>query len=327
MTKARRLLFAAGCCGGGLSLAAAALVGIVLAEASVTRKRVLGHPLVQDPPDASGYWGSGSGEPMTLVLMGDSIAVGRGVEQIHEVPGVLLAVALSDLADCPVRLIQVAVTGSESSDLALQVERVLDDKPHVAVMMIGSNDVTSRVPARVAVEHLRKAVRDLRDIGCEVVVGTCPDLGSLRPVPQPLRAVSRYWSRQMAAAQTVAVVEADGRSVSLASILSPEFARQPEYFSADEFHPSPVGYARAAAVMLPSIADALGLAAPPDLHTLHAYEVHEAAALAADEAGIEVTAGVARRGTSFAVSLRRRPARLPTPAEVSRADHHDEDDA
>lgn len=310
--------------GSGLGIGAVALAAVITMQATRARKRVLGHPGVSDPADASGYWGSGSGEPMTLAMMGDSIAVGRGAEHYHQVPGVLLAVALSNLADCPVRLLQAAVTGSESRALDQQVQRVLPEKPNVAVIIVGANDITSRNSPKVAVEHLRKAVLDLREIGCEVVVATCPDLGSLRPVPQPLRTLSRYWSRQMAAAQTVAVVEADGRSVSLASILSPEFAARPEYFSVDEFHPSPAGYARAAAVVLPSIADALGLEAPPDLHTLHAYEVHEAAAAASDQAGIEVSAAVPRRGMAFALSLRRRPARLPTTDEVRQADHHTE---
>jgi hypothetical protein len=64
----------------------------------------------------------------------------------------------------------------------------------------------------------------------------------------------------MAAAQTVAVVEAGGRTVSLGDLLGPEFAERPhEMFSADRFHPSPAGYARAAAALLPSVYAALGV--------------------------------------------------------------------
>ena len=52
----------------------------------------------------------------------------------------------------------------------------------------------------------------------------------------------------MAAAQTIAVVEAGGRTVSLGSVLGPSFAEDQDLFSADEFHPSAAGYAAAAAV-------------------------------------------------------------------------------
>ena len=63
----------------------------------------------------------------------------------------------------------------------------------------------------------------------------------------------------MAAAQTIAVVEAGGRTVSLGSVLGPAFASDRDMFSVDEFHPSAVGYAQAAAVLLPSVADSVGV--------------------------------------------------------------------
>ena len=103
-------------------------------------------------------------------------------------------------------------------------------------------------------------MRRLRDAGAEVVVGTCPDLGTIEPVAQPLRLLARRWSRDLAAAQTVAVVEAGGRTVSLGDLLGPEFYERPhEMFSSDRFHPSAAGYARAAAALLPSVCAALGL--------------------------------------------------------------------
>jgi hypothetical protein len=63
----------------------------------------------------------------------------------------------------------------------------------------------------------------------------------------------------LAAAQTVAVVEAGGRTVSIGDLLGKAFEADPaRMFSADKFHPSADGYARAAAVMLPTLLAALG---------------------------------------------------------------------
>ena len=327
MSSTRLITKASAFAGGSVGLAAVTMFAILRGEARMARRRVLSHAGVQDPPDGTGYWGSGVGTALTLAMIGDSSAVGRGVHDVTQTPGVLLAVALSELADRPVRLVQVAVSGSESRDLDLQIGRVLPERPDIAVLMIGTNDVTARVSPATAMAHLRRAVLTLRDAGTQVVVGTCPDLGTLRPVPQPLRRFGRRWSRQMAAAQTVAVVEAGGRSVSLGSILGPEFAVRPELFSKDEFHPSASGYARAAAVKLPSVADALELPAPTEVHTLPVEggvrPVARAAARAATRPGTEVTAAPGRtggRGRLFALSLRRRPARMPTSAEVSDAD-------
>jgi hypothetical protein len=92
-----------------------------------------------------------------------------------------------------------------------------------------------------------------------VVVGTCPDLGAIQPIKPPLRWLARRWSRQLAAAQTVAVVEAGGRTVSMGDLLGPAFEANPaRMFSSDRFHPSAEGYARAAAVVMPTLLAALG---------------------------------------------------------------------
>ena len=93
-----------------------------------------------------------------------------------------------------------------------------------------------------------------------VLVGTCPDLGTIKPIPPPLKQVARTWSRRVAAAQTIAVLEGGGRTVSLGSVLGPEFAAAPALlFGPDQFHPSAAGYRSLSAVLLPSTLAALGL--------------------------------------------------------------------
>jgi len=197
------------------------------------------------------------------------------------------------------------------------------------VIMIGANDVTNRSRPSEAVDHLGRAVRRLRADGAEVVVCTCPDLGTVEPIAQPLRLVARVWSRQLAAAQTIAVVEAGGRTVSLGDVLGPEFAANPtEMFSADRFHPSAAGYAAAAAVTLPSVCAALGLwpeeadaVTDRRLFSLDgATPVASAAARAAGRPGSEVSGGEvagAERGPRgrWAFLRRRRPR--PSPAPVA----------
>ena len=91
-------------------------------------------------------------------------------------------------------------------------------------------------------------------------MGTCPDLGTIRPVAQPLRAYARRVSRELALAQATAVNAAGGRAVRLADLLGPTFEASPEdYFSADRFHPSATGYAACAEAVLPACLAALGL--------------------------------------------------------------------
>jgi len=292
---AKRIAMAAAYGGGGLGVLSAGAFGLIRAEAALAR-RAIGEP-TGEPPSAAGVYGAHhQAEPLTLALLGDSSAAGLGVDHPHQAPGAMLAAGLAECADRPVHLVCPAVVGAKSSDLALQVDAVEADSPDIAVVMIGANDVTHRVKPPTAVRHLDHAVRRLREIGAEVVVGTCPDLGTVEPVAQPLRWIARRSSRQLAAAQTIVVVEAGGRTVSLGDILGPEFASSPkEMFGPDRFHPPPAGYASAAAALLPSVCAALDVwfgeeAEPvPDLTRGEGVRpIALAAVEAADEPGTEV---------------------------------------
>ncbi|MBW8481565.1 SGNH/GDSL hydrolase family protein [Actinomadura parmotrematis] len=257
---ARRIAAAAAVGGGGITALGGMTFALVVAEAKLARKIIQGTPS-GSPPVADGVYGLGlPGAPLSFAMLGDSTAAGLGVQVPDETPAAMLAAGLSSIAGRPVRLTNVAVSGSRSAALEGQTGRALEAVPDVAVIMIGANDVTGRVPAGESVRHLGDAVRRLREAGCQVVVGTCPDLGSVKPVMQPLRWIAQRASRQLAAAQTIAVVENGGRSVSLGDLLGREFAAAPvEMFSADRYHPSARGYAAAAMAVLPSMAIALGL--------------------------------------------------------------------
>ncbi len=179
-----------------------------------------------------------------MVVLGDSSAAGYGVHRRRETPGALLATGLSRRLRRPVRLHRFAVVGAISAGLKFQVEAALECDPDVAVILIGGNDVTNRTPPALAVRYLVEGVRALRAGGAEVVVGTCPDLAAIRPIQPPLRWLARRWSRQLAAAQTVAVVSAGGWTVSLGDLLGPRFTAEPgRMFGWDRFHPSAEGYA------------------------------------------------------------------------------------
>jgi len=330
---ARRIAAAAAFGGGGLAGLGAAGLGVLVAEAKLARRQI-GTPYGMAGPAADGMFGTGSGVPLELALLGDSSSVGLGASDPRATPGAVIATGLAALSGRPVRLTVVGAVGAESRHLDGQIDVLLERVPHpdVAVISIGANDVTHRLAPAVSVRFLDGAVRRLRDVGAEVVVGTCPDLGTVEPLAQPLRYVARRWSRSLAAAQTIVVVEAGGRSVSLADLLADDLAARPhEMFAADRFHPSETGYARMAAVLLPSVCAAMGLipeSGPqrPDVHRGEGVDdVAHAAVRAAASPGTEVSGaeiGGAARGPRgrWAVLLRRRRPELPPAA--SAADDH-----
>ncbi|WP_369831902.1 SGNH/GDSL hydrolase family protein [Mycobacterium sp. E796] len=224
------------------------------------------------PPRADGKYSAGGGPvqrwqrgmtaDLHLMIFGDSTATGYGCMSAEEVPGVLIARGLAERAGKVVRLSTKAIVGATSKGVAGQVDAmfVAGPPPDVAVMMLGANDVTALNGISQSAQRLALTVRKLRSRGAVVIVGTCPDLGVISAIPQPLRSLAHARTSQLARAQTAAVRGAGGVPVPMAQLLAPQFRTAPEQmFSADGFHPSPTAYALAAEALLEAVCDALGV--------------------------------------------------------------------
>lgn len=197
-----------------------------------------------------------------LVLLGDSTSVGYGCATAEELPAVVLARGAAARLGRPIRIRSLGVVGAVTADLDAQVATLEAAAgsglaPDAVAIMIGANDVRDLNTPRACAAHLASIVRRLRARGIAVVVGTCPDLGVITPIRQPLRRFAGVWSRALARAQERAVARAGGVPVALARLVSPEFHGHPDLFYADGFHPSGQGYAKATAALLPAVVDAL----------------------------------------------------------------------
>lgn len=201
------------------------------------------------------------GEPLELAILGDSLAAGTGAASLEDTVGVRLAKGLAAESGRPVRLRNAAMVGAESKDLASQIAHLTHPEAEleVVVIVVGGNEIIHLHRVGAAVQYLDSAVRYLRRRGCRVVVATCPDMGAVKLLSQPLRFIAHLLSRLLATAQTIVVLRAGGRTVSLADTLGPVFKQHPDdMFSSDHLHPSSRGYARAAEVILPSVCAAAG---------------------------------------------------------------------
>ncbi len=307
---AKRIATTAAYGGGGVIGVGAAAFGVAFAQGRHARNQI--GVRRNAAPYADGLYGPRrSGTSQRFVVLGDSLAAGLGAEHAHNTPGAMLAQGISNVLDRPVRLMNTATVGARSADLPAQVDRALLLKPHIAVIIVGANDVTHVGRPQVAVAHLEDAVRRLREVGCEVVVGTCPDVGSVRPIPQPLRWVARRLSRQLAAAQMIAGVREGAHVVSFADELGEEFSADPDLFADDRFHPGPEGYERVTQVLFPAVLAALDSPRPGDETSVSVVELSEAAVDAASEAGTHLMAG--GRGPRGPWALMRRVRRRPVP--------------
>jgi lysophospholipase L1-like esterase len=314
-SRARAIAAAAAVGGAGLVGVGGAVYGLLLGQTRLARRRI-GEP-TEAPLDADGRYGTTTGaQPsVSLVVLGDSGAAGFGVKQPDQTTGAAAASGLARALERPVELSSLAAVGAQSGNLQGQIDRIEEPWPDLALIIVGANDVTHRVPPGRSVALLTAAIARLHEHGVSVVVGTCPDLGTVRPIPHPLRWVARRWSRSLAAAQMVAAVQAGARAVALADLLGPEFDAHPDtMFGPDRFHPSVEGYRALAEALVPSLADAFTGAPAPDASTT-SLDLAEAAAEAVEVAGAEVAADAGSRLRGL-LRLRRGSAGRSQPSEV-----------
>jgi len=243
----------------GLFASAVGGAALLAGEAIAARSRRYAKPTMGLALRTS--MGPSSAPTLRLVLLGDSAAIGVGVEWLSETVGGqlarLLAEGTTETGERHVLLSSVGVAGSRSTDLATQVARaLLGDKPDVAVILIGVNDATALRSPEESAEHLGAAVRRLREAGVQVVVGTCPDLGAVRSIAQPLRQFTGWMGRRMSRAQHHAVVENDGVVVDLAEETGAVFRADAGTLCYDGFHPSADGYRVWAHALYPAVEEA-----------------------------------------------------------------------
>lgn len=244
---------------GTAAVSAYAAHRVLRAQARAARGTI-GKPLGEQAHRADGVYTKKYGNPVQLLLLGDSIAAGLGAVSPADTLGAELAARVAKKARRTVVLRTAAQVGAESSMLRAQLAGLPEGyRPDVAVVVVGGNDVTHRVRLDHSRRHLAETIEALQALGSRVVVGTCPDLGALPALQQPLRALASRSSRQLAAAQLETAVERGAYAVALAQVVGPFFLAQPDaMFAIDRFHPSGAGYRRTAKALLPSVLTALG---------------------------------------------------------------------
>jgi lysophospholipase L1-like esterase len=197
-----------------------------------------------------------------LAVLGDSIAFGEGASRPEDRPAARLAEELLRARGAVVETRVLAAPGARSVALRSQVDRALAWGPDVAVLVIGANDLTHRVPPDVAAGHLGDAVRRLRDGGAEVVVAPAPDLSIVPHVPPALRGLVRAGSTLLRSRQVREVRAAGGHVADPDGATSAAFEADRSLFSGDAFHPSSNGYQVIVASLLPVVLAALDERSP-----------------------------------------------------------------
>ena len=176
--RARKIAATAAYGGGGVAAAGAALgligYAVVRVEGAIAR-RIVGSPY-DNAPEHEGIYGAGIGEPLDLIMLGDSLSAGLGAESGEQTIGAIVAGSVAALTARRVRLTNRAVVGAESTDLERQLGSASTRSTHRLLCSSSSARTTSRIERT---ERPRCATSRPRSAGHEPV----GPRSSSRPAP------------------------------------------------------------------------------------------------------------------------------------------------
>lgn len=219
-------------------LPAVLLAPIVLVQGSRLRKSI-----PRMPPAEPRSGGSRAPGALRLLVLGDSSAVGTGVEQMADA----LAGQLARRMPEPVAWRVVGANGLRSDEvLHDHLAPALAEPADLIVVLVGWNDALQMRSARefgTATAELLDALRE-RNPDARLVLVAAPRFGRFAVYPQPLRAVL--------GAQVAGLTAAARELTSVRGIpLVPGF--DGVHVSTDRFHPDATGYGGLADAILAAL--------------------------------------------------------------------------
>ena len=239
--------------GGGLATGVVVLVlGIEIALA-VNRRYLPTAPAL----GLDAAFGPLDGEPLRFVVLGDSTGAGVGARSAAEAFPTLLAERLA--ADGRrVELQVLAVSGARVHDVAAaQVPAAVEARPDLVFVAIGGNDATHVTGLGGLRGDIGRALDELLATGAAVVVSGPGDMRTHNFLP-PLRQIVGWRGRRVEAVIRQVAAERGVPVVALRERTGELFSDSPEtFFSEDDFHPGPAGYAAWAEAIYPVLRAAL----------------------------------------------------------------------
>jgi lysophospholipase L1-like esterase len=238
-------------------LGVGALATTLAAEVMAARRHrfVPSHP----PLEISGTIGPEDGEPLTLVVLGDSSVAGVGADAAEDTLTYGVAKALSDRYR--VSLHALGVSGSRLADVVdRQLPQVDGMEPDIVLVCVGTNDVTHGTRLREARRQLRLLVDGLAEVApdAKVIVSGLPPAETATAFHRPLRDLIGLRALLFTRLYRTQLTPHGVSVFDIAKLTKSAFHGKREMFSADRFHPSSAGYAFLGTIYGRAVREALG---------------------------------------------------------------------
>jgi lysophospholipase L1-like esterase len=212
------------------------------ARASIYWK--LGDLPIYAPSDFTSYSiGEKSATPLTYVAIGDSLTAGVGVDTYTESYPYLIAIDLSEDSKKGIDLIPFAIPGIRSEYVVgYFLEPVIETRPDVITVFIGTNDIHGNVGADKFKERYELILATVtKETEAEVYVVNLPYIGTKDLILQPYRYYFNWRTQQYNAIIKELAIQYDVTYVDLYSVHAPH-ALDNTYYARDFFHPNTLGY-------------------------------------------------------------------------------------
>lgn len=214
-------------------------VGTLLAEAA--------YAVFRRVPELEGFAandqvGPVDGDPLLMVVLGDSSCTGPGLNEPAELWFHLIASRLAERG-YRVAMESFAVAGATSSSALLtQLPEAEKLNPDLTLIAVGTNDVTHQVPLSTLASNLDEIVARMTQVSDLVVVAGIGDLGTVPRLLPPLRQLATRRGRQADAVQTAVAARHGAIKADLWGAVAEAFRSDPAIFSVDLFHPAAPGH-------------------------------------------------------------------------------------
>ncbi|MFI8747233.1 SGNH/GDSL hydrolase family protein [Pseudomonas sp. NPDC077186] len=217
-------------------LATLPLLPLALPLALHTRRTALRLPVAQGEPTgiAAAHL---PGEPLRLLLIGESTVAGVGVASLDQALAACLATALAERLQRPVRWRacgENGITAAQARERLLP--QALAEPAELALLVFGVNDTTQLTPSVRWLQALADMADALQGQGCRVAFSAVPPLQHFSALPWLLRQLMGWRARLL-----------DAELRRLSGCLGVEYCAlelpfELRYLAEDGYHPSALGY-------------------------------------------------------------------------------------
>ncbi len=188
----------------------------------------------------------GGGPTRRLLLVGDSIIAGVGVEQLADALPGQLALALSRRHQCRVEWYAHGDSGASCADVLRQLPAIPAAKADWILVSVGVNDVTGLTTARAWRQRLTALLTALtiHSPRAQILLAGVPPMQRFPGLPQPLRQVFGW-----RAARLDRVGQQVAADIDNVSHLPTPVPDDPAAFASDGYHPNATACAEWARVI------------------------------------------------------------------------------